>query len=58
MYVGSDDRTIYAFDLATGKKTWSFPTVGKVSISPAVGEGLLLLGSNDGYLYAFEPAKR
>jgi outer membrane protein assembly factor BamB len=49
---------VYAFDLLTGKKTWAFATGGKVSISPAVGEGLLLFGSNDGYLYAFEAVKR
>jgi len=54
VYVGSDDRTFYAFDAATGKREWSYATGGRVSSSPTYGEGLILIGSDDGALYAFE----
>lgn len=39
----------------TGRRLWTYATGGKVSISPAAGGGLLLVGSNDGTLYAFAP---
>lgn len=54
VFVGSDDRTFYAFAAATGKRVWSFATGGRVSSSPTYGEGLILIGSDDGALYAFE----
>jgi outer membrane protein assembly factor BamB len=43
---------------ATGKKLWSFRTGGRISSPPTAGEGLILIGSNDGALYAFEPAPK
>ena len=57
VYVGSDDKSFYAFDAATGKRLWSFKTGGRISSPPTAGEGLILVGSNDGILYAFEPAR-
>jgi len=58
VYVGSDDRSFYAFAAATGTKLWSFKTGGRISSPPTSGEGLILIGSNDGILYAFEAATR
>ena len=58
VYVGSDDRILYAFAAATGAKLWSFKTGGRLSSTPTAGEGLILIGSNDGALYAFEETKR
>lgn len=55
VYVGSDDKSFYAFSAATGEKLWSFTTGGRISSPPTAGEGLILIGSNDGALYAFEP---
>lgn len=57
VYVGSDDRSFYAFKAATGERIWSFKTGGRISSPPTAGEGLVLIGSNDGFLYAFEEAK-
>ncbi len=53
VYVGSDDRSVYAFAAATGEPRWSFATGGKVSGAPSAYGELLLVGSNDGHLYAF-----
>jgi serine/threonine-protein kinase len=58
VYVGSDDKTFYAFKAATGERVWSFKTGGRISSPPTSGEGLVLIGSNDGMLYAFEETKR
>ncbi len=54
VYVGSDDRSFYAFAAATGRRLWSYRTGGRVSSSPTFAEGLILIGSDDGSLYAFE----
>jgi outer membrane protein assembly factor BamB len=44
-------------DLASGKQLWSYE-IGKALIaSPAVGKGLLVIGSEDGVAYAFGPKK-
>jgi len=58
VYVGSDDKSFYAFAAATGAKLWSFKTGGRISSPPTYGEGLILIGSNDGALYAFEEERR
>jgi len=58
VYVGSDDKSFYAFEAATGAKLWSYKTGGRISSPPTFGEGLILIGSNDGALYAFEEAAR
>jgi outer membrane protein assembly factor BamB len=57
VYVGSDDKSFYAFAADTGKKLWSFKTGGRISSPPTSGEGLILIGSNDGILYAFEEVR-
>jgi outer membrane protein assembly factor BamB len=49
---------VYAFALNDGQKLWQFATGGKISISPAAGEGLIIIGSNDGKLYAFTSQSR
>jgi outer membrane protein assembly factor BamB len=65
VYVGSNEDDIYAFDAAGnvncsttgGVKTcaslWSAPTGNFVLSSPAVGAGMVIVGSNDGKLYGF-----
>jgi outer membrane protein assembly factor BamB len=50
--VGSDDRSVYALDGATGKKKWRFETGGAVWSSPCLGpDGTLYVGSNDKNVY-------
>ena len=60
VFVGSDDRQIYALDPATGLLEWNFPTSGSVSSSPTVaefgkGELTLIATSEGGTLYSINP---
>ena len=51
VYVGSQD-SLYALDNASGKELWKFKT-GRVLISsPAISDGVVYFGGDDGYLYA------
>ena len=53
VYVGSDDRNVYAFNASTGPKLWSY-TTGDIGVdsSPAVVNGVVYVESNLN-LYAF-----
>jgi outer membrane protein assembly factor BamB len=64
-YVGSDDGKLYAFDAAgatncaagpprTCSPLWTAATGGAVRSSPAVANGNVYVGSDDGKLYAFD----
>jgi len=52
--VGSRDRSVYAFDLKSGKLLWSFATKGRVDASPVVVGRRVFIGSDDGMLYAVD----
>ena len=56
LYFGSDDRRLYALDIAGRKLRWSFETGGAVRAQPAVGGGLVFAASDDGFLYAVDRA--
>lgn len=56
VYVGSDDKNLYAFDAVTGLEKWRFATGSGVSSSPAVVRGVVYIGSNDKNLYAIDAA--
>jgi outer membrane protein assembly factor BamB len=49
---GSEDGELYALDAETGAKLWSYP-VQVFASSPAVANGVVYIGSEDGELYAF-----
>ncbi len=52
VYVGADDRSVYALDAANGAPIWTFET-GDIVRSPAVvSDGFVYVGSNDNMLYA------
>ena len=65
VYVGSDDGKLYAFD-ATGSDAdcsgtprvcdplWTATTNGAVRSSPAVANGVVYVGSDDGNVYAYD----
>ena len=53
-YIGSDDRRVYAVDLATGKQLWMFATGGPVRSSPAMVEGTVYFGRYSGLFYALD----
>jgi outer membrane protein assembly factor BamB len=54
VYIGSDDRKLYALNATTGKPLWIVTTGDRVYSSPAVKNGIVYVGSSDGKLYAFE----
>jgi hypothetical protein len=53
VYVGSFDKNIYALNAVTGSKIWSYQTGDQMRSSAAVANGVVYVGSGDGYLYAF-----
>jgi outer membrane protein assembly factor BamB len=56
VFIGSNDGSVYAIDLADGKKLWDFKTADAVEAPPLVHEGAVYVGSVDGYLYALDAA--
>ena len=51
--VGADDGNLYAID-TSGTTLWTAATSGAVVSSPATDGSLVYVGSNDGYLHAFD----
>ncbi|MEO8973211.1 MAG: PQQ-binding-like beta-propeller repeat protein [Ktedonobacteraceae bacterium] len=51
VYFGSLDHSVFALNAGTGGLIWSYLTGNYVDSSPTVVNGLLYIGSNDGYLY-------
>ena len=54
VYVGSNDRNIYALDTSTGDPLWQYTTGGLVYSSPAVAYGVVYAGSWDQNFYALD----
>ncbi|HTD40030.1 MAG TPA: PQQ-binding-like beta-propeller repeat protein [Mucilaginibacter sp.] len=55
-YVGSEDHSLYAINVQTGKLLWKFTTGGAVNSSPAVYKNVVYFGSFDGFYYALNAA--
>ena len=55
-YVGSDDKHVYALDLAARRKLWAFRTGGIVEATPLVRDGFVYAASEDGTLYCIDAA--
>ena len=51
VYVGSQDKNIYAIGAWSGNLIWNFTTNGAIISSPAVANGNVYVGSEDGYVY-------
>jgi outer membrane protein assembly factor BamB len=51
VYVGSQDKNIYAVGAWSGTLIWKFATQGAVESSPAVADGKVYTGGDDGYVY-------
>lgn len=57
LYLGTSAGAIVALDALTGKELWRFMTKGRVAAAPALTEsGLLVIASEDGYVYVFQAA--
>ncbi|MBI1791910.1 MAG: PQQ-like beta-propeller repeat protein [Acidobacteria bacterium] len=48
--LGGRDKLVHCLNASTGKPVWSFPTRARVDSSPAISEGRVYIGSNDGRL--------
>ena len=48
----TDERTLYAVDAGTGHDLWQYETGGPIGSAPAISDGVVYVGSDDGYLYA------
>jgi cobaltochelatase CobN len=48
-----DDGTVYCFDADDGTLKWSYDTGDYNMAQPSVSDGILFVGSDTGYLYAF-----
>ena len=53
---GASSGEITILDVATGEMRWQFETGSSVVASPAIAEGRLVIGTEDGQMYAFAPA--
>src|SRR5690348_16473220 len=53
VYIGSNDKALYAFDAKTGKILWAHNANDGVGSSPAVANGIVYVGSDDSSVYAF-----
>ncbi|MCL2359535.1 MAG: PQQ-binding-like beta-propeller repeat protein [Candidatus Bathyarchaeota archaeon] len=54
VYVGSQDKNIYAIGAWSGNLLWKFPTQAPVESSPAIADGKLYTGGDDGYVYCLD----
>lgn len=54
VFIGSNDRNLYALDFATGNKLWAFTNREAIESSPLVLNGRVFVGSTDGNLYALD----
>lgn len=52
VYVAALYKHIDKYSTATGKKKWSFKTEDQLRSSPALGDSTLVVGSDDGTIYA------
>ena len=54
VFVGSNNKKVYALDQNTGAKIWEYKTGNVVYSAPAVADGKVFVGSADKKVYAFD----
>jgi len=54
LYVGSQDKNIYAIGAWSGNLIWNFATQGAIESSPAVTNDKVYTGGDDGYVYCLD----
>ena len=53
VYVGTEDGVLMSLDAATGERKWSQTVEGEILAAPASGEGLVVVNTGAGTLFAF-----
>jgi eukaryotic-like serine/threonine-protein kinase len=51
--VASTDGWLYCITIATGKKVWSYQVGASLTGSPAFAQDKIIIGAEDGSIYAF-----
>lgn len=54
IFVGSDDKNLYAIDKNSGKEIWKFQTAGEVRSSVGVENNIVFFLSSNGIFYALD----
>ena len=57
VYVGSQDKNIYALGAWDGSLIWKYQTQNAIESSPAVANGKVFTGGDDGYVYCLDAYK-
>ena len=56
--MGSGDGSIYAVNIKSGKEKWSFELGDNIRSSPAIVDGKLVIGCDDGKIYCFNDSTK
>jgi len=51
---GNTNGEVYALDVRSGRKTWTYKTVGKIYSTPAVWKNIVVVGSTDNHIYGID----
>jgi outer membrane protein assembly factor BamB len=54
LFIGAADSNIYAINIRTGERVWSFKTNNRVESTPLISGDKLYAGSNDGFIYSLD----
>jgi outer membrane protein assembly factor BamB len=57
-YEGSKGGSFYAFDVRNGEISWQVLTGKVIESSPAMGDGIIVFGTNGGIIIAVDPVTR
>lgn len=57
-YAGSKDGSFYAFDVHAGEPSWQVLTGKGIESSPAMGDGIIIFGTDGGIIIAIDPVTR
>ncbi len=57
-YAGSKDGAFYAFDVQSGEPSWQILTGKMIESSPAMGDGIIVFGTDGGLIIAIDDATR
>ena len=47
------DGRLYLLRLTDGKEMWSYEIGDAITASPAIADGIVVIGAENGYVYAF-----